>query len=118
MVSKDDLCKRVVDIQGVQAVFLVNDGSIVHWKAKRGAKMPPAEHIDNILVRRHMILALAGMHEGFLGKFHYNLSRYEESDVLLFDASMGKKSMLMVILKKPYELDAVVHEVRNMVKKS
>lgn len=116
MVSKDGICQRIGEFRSVQAVFLVNDGSIVQWTARRGVKIPPPEHMDNILVRRHMILALSGMNEGFLGKFHYNLSRYDESDLLLFDAPAGKKSMLMVMVKKPYELDALVHKVRAALK--
>ncbi len=116
MTGKNGLCERIGDIHNVQAVFLVNDGSIVQWRARKGVKMPSPEHMDNILVRRHMILSLAGMHEGFLGKFHYNLSRYDESDVLLIDAPAGKKSMLMVMVKKPYELDGLLHEIRGALK--
>jgi hypothetical protein len=116
MVGKDCLCERIGEFRNVQAVFLVNDGSIVQWMARKGVKMPPPERMDNILVRRHMILALAGMHEGFLGKFHYNLSRYDESDLLLFDAPAGKKSMLMVMVKKPYDIDALLHKVRGALK--
>lgn len=116
MAGKNGLCERIGELRNVQAVFLVNDGSIVQWKAKKGVRMPPPDHMDNIIVRRHMILALAGTHDGFLGRFHYNLSRYDESDVLLIDAPSGRRSMLMVMMKKPYELDGILHGIRGALK--
>lgn len=117
MVS-NSLCEKVGKVAGVQAVFLVNEGSIIQLRAKKSAKMPPLNHMDNILVRRHMILALAGMQEGFLGKLHYNLSRYDESDVLLLDTPAGKKSMLMVMVKKPYDIDELLREIRSALKET
>jgi len=118
MIEKNGLCERIGELRDVQAVFLVHDGSIVQWKAKKGTKTPAPKDMDNVIVQRQMILALARIHEGFLGKFHYNLSRYDDCDILLFDTPVGKKSMLMVMVKKPYELDGLLHEVRGALKHS
>ncbi|MEM2139829.1 MAG: hypothetical protein QXJ74_00030 [Nitrososphaera sp.] len=116
MAGKNGLCEKIGEMRNVQAVFLVHDGSIVQWKARRGVRTPSPEQMDNVVVQRHMILALARAHEGFLGKFHYNLSRYDDSDILLFDTPAGKKSMLMVMVKKPYELDGLLHEIRGALR--
>lgn len=98
MAGKDGLCERIGELRNVQAAFLVYEGSIVQWKARKGVRTPSPEQMDNVVVQRHMILARG--HEGLLGRFHFNLSRYDDSDVLLFDTPVGKKSILMVMVKK------------------
>lgn len=116
MAGENGLCESIGALRNVQAVFLVNDGSIVQWRAKKGVRTPSPEQMDNVVVQRHMILALARAHEGFLGKFHYNLTTYDDSDILLFDTPVGKKSMLMVMMKKPYELDGLLRDIHGALK--
>lgn len=116
MARKNELCESIGEIGSVQAVFLVNDGSIVHWKAKKGVKVPAPKELDKLVVRSQMILSLAGMEEGTHGRFHYNLSRYDDSDILLFNTPVGKKSMLMVMMKNPYELERLLHGIQDALK--
>lgn len=116
MIIKDGLCERIGELRSVQAVFLVHDGSIVQWRTRKGFRTPSPEEMENVIVQRQMILALARINEGYLGRFHYNLSTYDESDILLVDTPVGKKSMLMIMMKKPYNLDGLLHDIRGSLK--
>lgn len=72
--------------------------------------------MDKFVVRSQMILSLADMHEEMHGRFHYNMSRYDDSDIVLFDTPAGKKSILIVMMKRPYEIDTLLHRIRDALK--
>lgn len=66
MIIKDGLCERIGELRSVQAVFLVHDGSIVQWRARKGFRTPSPEEMENVIVQRQMILALARINEVIL----------------------------------------------------
>lgn len=54
-------------------------------------------------------------HETFLGRLHYIIGRYDDSDILLFDCGLDEKSILVVRVKRPYRIEALAKKVAGIL---
>lgn len=61
-----------------------------------------------------MMLMLAKMHQTSLGDFCFNMIRYRDMDILLFDVSLkNEASLLVVVMKRPHALDEWANRIAD-----
>lgn len=111
-----EICDAIARLhENVLAVFLVQDGAIVEWRARPSIRMPGPHEMEGVITQRLVMLSLARNHETFLGRLHYVTGRYDDSDVLLFDHGKDEKSMLVVRIKRPYRIEALAKKVAGIL---
>lgn len=111
------LCERIAQLDDdVLSVLLVENGEIVEQRSKQGVELVKRDRAEDIVVQKLMMLYLSKMHEGFLGRFEYTISRYENADILMIEVpSLKKRSMLIVAIKKPYDLDSMMYRIGDII---
>lgn len=114
--QQKEICNAIAKLhENVLAVFLVQDGSIVEWKARPSARLPGPHEMEGVITQRLVMMSLAKNHETFLGRLHYIIGRYDDSDILLFDCGLDEKSMLVVRVKRPYRIEALAKKVAGIL---
>lgn len=109
-----DLCSMVVGLHdNITSVVLVNDGSITQWSAKPGAKMPGHRQMEGTAFQQLIMASVAEARQD-LGKVHFSLVRYDDSDVLLFSLPAKDASLLIVSVRRPYVLDSLVGKIMSI----
>jgi hypothetical protein len=111
------LCERIAQLDGsIAVVLLVENGEIVEQRSRQGAEFVKRDRAEDIVVQRLMMLYLSKMHEGFLGRFEYTVSRYENADILMIEVpSLKKRSMLIVAIKRPYDMDSIMRRITDVI---
>lgn len=107
------LCDRIADLDGnILSVLLVDNGVVVQQKGRQGAEFIEHDRAEDIVVQRLLTLYMSKMHESFLGRFEYAISRYENADILMIEVpSLKKRAMLIVAVGRPYELDPLMERI-------
>ena len=113
-----DLCSRVSGLyNNIMSAVLIDDaGSIVQWKAGQGVKMPGQKEIEGIALQRLIMMSIASAHQSS-GNVHFNVTRYDNFDVLLFDLQQDRRDALLLIVnvRRPYVLESLVGETMSVV---
>lgn len=111
------LCERIAQLDGdILSVLLVENGEIVEQRSRHGTELVKRDRAEDIVVQRLMMLYLSKMHEGFLGRFEYTISRYENADILMIEVpSLKKRSMLIVAINRPYDLDSMMYRIADVI---
>ena len=114
-----DLCSRVSGLyNNIMSAVLIDDaGSIVQWKAGQGVKMPGQKEIEGIALQRLIMMSIASAHQSS-GNVHFNVTRYDDFDVLLFDLQQDRKDALLLIVnvRRPYVLESLAGEIMSVAK--
>ncbi|MGI0019972.1 MAG: hypothetical protein ACREAY_05840 [Nitrososphaera sp.] len=113
-----DLCSSISGLhENIISAVLVNDGSIVQWKAGPGVKMPGQKEMEGIALQRLIMMSIAKAHQSS-GNVHFNVTRYDEFDVLLFDLQQARKDALLLIVnvRRPYALESLAGGIMNIAK--
>jgi hypothetical protein len=63
---------------------------------------------EDIVVQRLMMIYLSKIHESFLGNFEYTISRYQNADIMMVEMPSLKRSMLVVAIERPYDVDSLM----------
>lgn len=102
----------------MSAVLVDEAGSIVQWKAGEGVKMPGQKEIEGIALQRLIMMSIARAHRSS-GKVHFNVTRYDDFDVLLFDLQQARKDALLLIVnvRRPYFLESLAGEIMSIAQK-
>lgn len=78
----------------------------VEGQAKHAHAPRPTETKNIMMATWAMMLMLAKMHQMSLGDFCFNMIRYRDMDILLFDVPLkNEASLLVVVMKRPHALD-------------
>ncbi|AIF82484.1 hypothetical protein NTE_00402 [Candidatus Nitrososphaera evergladensis SR1] len=117
MQQQKEICHAIARLhENILAVFFVQDGAIVEWRARPGIRMPGSHEMEGVMMQRFIMMSLAKNHETFLGRLHYVAGRYDDSDVLLFDHGRDEKSMLVVRVKRPYRMEVLAKKVSGILR--
>ena len=101
--------------ENILGVFLIEEGTIIEWKVRPGMHASRPTETENIMIQRAMMLMLAKMHQTSLGDFCFNMIRYRDMDILLFDVPLkNEASLLVVVMKRPYVLDRIADAACKM----
>ena len=55
--------------------------------------------------------------EEYVGKMHFNLTSYDQMDIFHFGLDGPKDPIMLVAVKKPYDLDTLVPQVMRLLGK-
>ena len=104
------LCEKIAHLDDkVMSVMLVENGEVVQQKSRQGAEFVHRDRAEDIVVQRLMMIYLSKIHESFLGKFEYTISRYQNADIMMIEVpSLKRRSMLVVAIERPYDVDSMM----------
>jgi hypothetical protein len=109
-----DLCSKVRELHdNIDSVVLVSDGSIAQWSARPGIKMPARRQMEGTAFQQLIMASVAEARQD-LGKVHFSLVHYDDSDALLFSLPAKEASLLIVSVRRPYVLDSLAGKVMSI----
>jgi hypothetical protein len=113
-----DLCSRVRELHdNIDSVVFVSNGSIAQWSAGPGVKMPGHRQMEGTAFQQLIMASVAEARQD-LGKVHFSLVRYDDSDALLFSLPAKEASLLIVGVRRPYVLDSLAGKVMSIITSS
>lgn len=78
---------------------------------REGIKPPEPEKVGALMSPRTLIHSMLQAREEYVGKMHFNLTSYDPMDIFHFGLDSPKDSIMLVTVKKLYELDTLVPQV-------
>jgi hypothetical protein len=105
--------------ENVLAALVVKEGKLVYWKMKKGIEMPKADEMGALIFQRSLIHGLLKAREEYVGRMHYNLTVYDQGEILHFGLkdTDGKEGVLLVAVNPPYDRDEFVAKVLRLLTK-
>jgi hypothetical protein len=115
-----DLCSRVSGLyHNILSAVLVNDaGAIVQWRAVKEVKMQGQKEMKGVALQRLITMSIANAHQS-TGNVHFNVTRYDDFDMMLFDLQQARKAVLLLIVnvRRPYFLENLAGELMSVAQK-
>ena len=104
--------------KNIMGAFLLRNGTLVHWKMRRGLKLPEPEKVETMMFQRTLVDTLLKEREEFVGRMQYNLTSYEHMDIFHFTLEEPKDRypILLVSVRRPYSHELLVAKVLRAVK--
>ena len=118
---RPNICADVMSLdRNVMGAFLLRNGTLAHWKMRRGLKLPEPEKVDTMMFQRTLVHTLLKEREEYVGKMQYNLTSYEHMDIFHFSLDEPKANfpLLLVSVRKPYNHELLVAKVLRTLKGS
>ena len=117
--AKPDLCARVMSLdRNIMGAFLLRNGTLDHWKMRKGLKLPEPEKVSTMMFQRTLVHTLLKEREEYVGRMHYNLTSYDQVDIFHFSLEEPRDNypLLLVTVRKPYDHELLVAKVLRTVK--
>lgn len=119
--ARRDICADVMSLdRNIMGAFLLRNGTLAHWKMRRGIKLPEPEKVDTMMFQRTLVHTLLKEREEYVGRMQYNMTSYEHMDIFHFslDEPKGNYPLLLVSVRKPYNHELLVAKVLRALKGS
>ncbi|MGI0020356.1 MAG: hypothetical protein ACREAY_07775 [Nitrososphaera sp.] len=112
-----DLCAKILELDANMGAFFVEKGHLVHWRMREGLKLPEPEKVGALMFQRTLIHSMLQAREEYVGKMHFNLTSYDQMDIFHFGLDSRGASIMLVTVKKPYDLNTLVPRVMRLLSK-
>ncbi|WP_148699404.1 hypothetical protein [Candidatus Nitrososphaera evergladensis] len=97
--SVDILLKEIMDAnRDVVAALFMEDGELTAWRGRDDVALPPDDKVKDLLFHRFLINALLGTRKEYVGKVHFNLTRYDLIDIVHFGWFSAEKEVILVVM--------------------
>ncbi|WP_415282294.1 hypothetical protein [Candidatus Nitrososphaera sp. FF02] len=119
--NKGELCAAVMALhENVMGAFYVRDGRLAQWRMKEGLALPAPEKVAALMFQRTLIHGLLKEREEYVGSLQFNLSSYDQMDLLHFGMKddEDKMAIMLVTIVRPYDLDDLVAKVVRLLGKN
>lgn len=117
--AKPDLCAKVMLLdRNIMGAFLLCNGTLDHWKMRKGLKLPEPEKVSTMMFQRTLVHTLLKEREEYVGRMQYNLTSYDQVDIFHFALEEPKDNypLLLVTVRKPYDHELLVAKVLRTVR--
>ena len=115
-VAGPDLCARMLELDAnIMGAFFVEEGHLVHWRMREGLQLPEPEKVETLMLQRTLIHTMLQAREEYVGRMHFNLTSYDQLDILHFGLQGRRVPIMLVTVKKPYDLHTLVPKVMRLL---
>jgi hypothetical protein len=101
----------------ILGAFFVEQGHLIHWRMREGLKLPEPEKVSALMLQRTLIHSMLQAREEYVGKMYFNLTSYDQMDTFHFSLDGPRDPIMLVTVKKPYDLDTFVPQVVRLLGK-
>ncbi len=108
-------CERIanLDPQIVIVALLDEKGRTVDWYVKEGTPVPDESRSATMAMQTQIVMSIVKTGADYLGEVQYIHSKMAKMDVIHFPAF--KNGVLAVVLKRPYDENAVTARVQDLL---
>jgi len=104
--------------RNIMGAFLLRNGTLDHWKMRKGLKLPEPEKVSTMMFQRTLVHTLLKEREEYVGRMQYNLTSYDQVDIFHFSLEEPRDNypLLLVTVRKPYDHELLVAKVLRTVR--